>query len=408
MKLVALLLLATSSLAFSQNAWYIISTRRTADGTANQTRFLPPSSTDFTSVATNPATLEPVSWTWNPNEFTIDISSGGTHGTTTPGTLTLGTVGWSKIGSKPTTLSGYGISDGVTSAALASTLSGYVMTVDLATLLSGYPTNASLASTLSGYATTGALSTGLGAKFDNPTGTTAQYVRGNGTLATFPTAVSTFTNDANYITSAGLTSALGSYASTSALTSGLSGKFNNPSGTTAQYLRGDGSLATFPTIPSNTNQLTNGAAFVDQAGARGAISLTTTGSGAATYNGATGVLNVPTPSLSLPNTGTAGTYGQVTTDAQGRVTAGKRTEAYSGVTAATTGLYTVTFSTPFSVAPNIQANIINAADNQNLRITSITATGFTVLTRNRVDVIGLLPTWNNASGLAVDVLITEK
>lgn len=34
---------------------------------------------------------------------------------------------------------------------------------------------------------------------------------------------------------------------------------------------------------------------VDQAGARGAISLTTTGTGAATYNSSTGVLNVPTP-----------------------------------------------------------------------------------------------------------------
>ena len=34
---------------------------------------------------------------------------------------------------------------------------------------------------------------------------------------------------------------------------------------------------------------------VDQAGARSAISLTTTGSGAATYNSGTGVLSVPTP-----------------------------------------------------------------------------------------------------------------
>ena len=33
---------------------------------------------------------------------------------------------------------------------------------------------------------------------------------------------------------------------------GVPGKFNQPTGTTAQYLRGDGSLATFPTIPSGT------------------------------------------------------------------------------------------------------------------------------------------------------------
>lgn len=39
-------------------------------------------------------------------------------------------------------------------------------------------------------------------------------------------------------------------AATSAdLGSGLMGKFNSPTGTTAQYLRGDGSLAAFPSIP---------------------------------------------------------------------------------------------------------------------------------------------------------------
>ncbi|HEY0979851.1 MAG TPA: tail fiber domain-containing protein [Candidatus Paceibacterota bacterium] len=34
----------------------------------------------------------------------------------------------------------------------------------------------------------------------NPSGTTAQYFRGNGTLATFPTTVSSFTNDSGFIT----------------------------------------------------------------------------------------------------------------------------------------------------------------------------------------------------------------
>lgn len=89
------------------------------------------------------------------------------------------------------------------------------------------------------------------------------------------------------------------------------------------------------------------------------------------------------------------------------VSRSKRQETYSGTTNAS-GAYTVTFGTAFASAPNIQANIINGADNQNLRITAISTTGFTVLTRNRVDVIGLLPTWNNATGLAVDVIVTEK
>lgn len=55
----------------------------------------------------------------------------------------------------------------------------------------------------------------------------------------------------------------------------LSGKFDTPTGNVAQYLRGDGTLATFPAIPPS-------------------VSLTTTGtSGVATYNTSTGALNIP-------------------------------------------------------------------------------------------------------------------
>lgn len=64
-------------------------------------------------------------------------------------------------------------------------------------------------------------------------------------------------NPAAYITTSALSpyltsaTAAGTYATTSALTSGLAGKFNTPTGTTAQYLRGDGALATFPAIPAS-------------------------------------------------------------------------------------------------------------------------------------------------------------
>lgn len=69
------------------------------------------------------------------------------------------THAWADIVSgKPTTLAGYGITDGLSAGALT------------------------------GYATTSALSTGLAGKFNQPTGTTAQYVRGDGTLATLPAA----------------------------------------------------------------------------------------------------------------------------------------------------------------------------------------------------------------------------
>ena len=92
----------------------------------------------------------------------------------------------------------------------------------------------------------------------------------------------------------------------------------------------------------------NPSAFTTQAGARSAVSLTTNGTaGAATYNSTTGVLNVPnyapgagtvtsitagsgliggaittSGTISMPSVGAPGSYSGVTTDAQGRVSAG--------------------------------------------------------------------------------------
>lgn len=68
------------------------------------------------------------------------------------------TQAFSTITATPTTLGGYGITDGLTSAALMP------------------------------YATTVALTSGLAAKFNTPAGTTSQYVRGDGTLAALPVA----------------------------------------------------------------------------------------------------------------------------------------------------------------------------------------------------------------------------
>lgn len=105
------------------------------------------------------------------------------------------------------------------------------------------------------------------------------------------------------------------------LTAALAAKFATPSGTTAQYVRGDGSLATTPVVPTNVSAFTNDAGYltgvtsgqittalgftpynatnpsgyVTTAGARSAVTLTTTGSGVATYNSGTGALNIPTP-----------------------------------------------------------------------------------------------------------------
>lgn len=74
----------------------------------------------------------------------------------------ISALAWSKITGIPTTLSGYGITDGVT--------------------------NSSLTTTLSGYATTSSLSSGLSTKENTISGgTTSQYWRGDKTFQTLNT-----------------------------------------------------------------------------------------------------------------------------------------------------------------------------------------------------------------------------
>ena len=53
-----------------------------------------------------------------------------------------------------------------------------------------------------------------------------------------------------YATTASVSSSLGNYTTTQTLNGLLNGKFNSPTGLTTDYLRGDGSVATFPTIPA--------------------------------------------------------------------------------------------------------------------------------------------------------------
>ncbi len=58
----------------------------------------------------------------------------------------------------------------------------------------------------------------------------------------------------------------GSLGLSSAKNAEIAGKFQSPSGTTGQYVRGDGSLATFPTIPSvPTRTFTNPARTLNTA-----------------------------------------------------------------------------------------------------------------------------------------------
>ena len=94
------------------------------------------------------------------------------------------------------------------------------------------------------------LQNALNAKFDDPTGTTAQYIRGDGSLATF-------------VSSSAWGTITGTLSNQTDLQNALNLKYNNPTGTTSQYLRGDGTLATFPSLTG----------FVPYTGATGAVNL---------------------------------------------------------------------------------------------------------------------------------------
>ena len=93
------------------------------------------------------------------------------------------------------------------------------------------------------YPTQKAVKTAVDAKENTITaGTTAQYFRGDKTFQTLDKTAVGLSNVDN-------TSDANKPVSTATQTA-LNAKFNTPTGTTSQYLRGDGSLATFPSIPS--------------------------------------------------------------------------------------------------------------------------------------------------------------
>ena len=209
---------------------------------------------------------------------------------------------------------------------------------------------------------TNGLQAALDSKLATPTGTTAQYLRGDGTLATFPSIPaaqvnsdwnsvsgvsqilnkpstfppsahtqpwSTITSTPTTVAGYGLTDA--------ATTTQLATKFNNPTGTTAQYIRGDGSLATLPIA--------------------------------------------------------------------------KRIETYTGTTNAS-GQVTVTYSSAFSAVPNVQTPP-PALANQTWTLTASTTTGFTAVLnqRNVVTLLGLevlLGAVVPVSGSAAQIVVIER
>lgn len=124
---------------------------------------------------------------------------------------------------------------------------------------------------LDGYATDSELSSGLAGKAN----TSHNHTVSN--ISNFPSVVSYFTNDANYITSA----ALADYATDAELTAGLATKANTSHTHTVS------NITDFPTDLATDSELSSGLATKQNT-----ISLTTTGnSGAATFTD--GILNIP-------------------------------------------------------------------------------------------------------------------
>lgn len=179
---------------------------------------------------------------------------------------------WSTITNKPTTVSGYGITDAFNGS--YGSLTGVPLTFApsahnhaAADVTTGVFALARLPA-LPISQTTG-LQTALDGKFPAPTGSTAQYLRGDGSLATFPVlapvatagtyasltgiptsfAPAAHTHAAADIVSGTLATAripALTISQTTGLQTALDAKFATPTGTTAQYVRGDGSLATLP------------------------------------------------------------------------------------------------------------------------------------------------------------------
>lgn len=278
--------------------------------------------------------------------------------------------------------------------------------------LSVYYLNSNPSGYISGISS-GMISAALGYTPVNPNGTNLQYIAGDGSKVTFPSipaaqvncdwnsvsgvsqllnkpTLAAIATSGSYSDLTGAPTTLSGYGitdgvTTSALTSGLAGKENTiTAGTTAQYWRGDKSWQTL-----NTSAVTEGSnLYYTDTRARAAVSLTTTGSGAASYNNSTGVLNVPTPSNS------------------------KRVETYLGTTDAS-GNYTVTYGTAFSTIPDVQPQLQAGTASQVARITASSTTGFTVNVTNRASVtlLGievLLAATTPVNGASVGVLVTSR
>lgn len=193
------------------------------------------------------------------------------------------------------------------------------------------------------------------------------------------------TNPNNYVTSTALTTTLGGYTTTSQLNLGLSAKFNTPAGTASQYVRGDGSIATFPAIPTVNYPVSS-------------------------VNSKTGAVVLSTTDVSE---GTNQYFTNARVQAYLAAQGYRRVETFTGTTNAS-GDYIITFANTYSVIPDVQAQLFpSTTANQIVRIISISTTGCTVRVeqRNPVTVLGLevlLAGVAVTSGATVSVQVTPR
>lgn len=229
---------------------------------------------------------------------------------------------------------------------------------------------------------------------------------------------------------AAMTSALGSYATTAAMTSGLGLKFNTPTGSTSQYLRGDGSVATFPSIPaaqvqSDWNAVSGlgvvlnkptiptipGNATTSVAGLMSATDKTKLDAQSGTNTGdqtsVTGNAGTVTTINGRVSVGTGITLtGSGTSGSPYNLALTKAPVLYAGTTDAS-GNYTVSYGFTYGVKPQVLFSVEGGTIKDSSVLTS-TTTGFTINVQRRTEVLGLLPTYANVAGLAVNVSVTPN
>lgn len=268
----------------AQNAYDIVSTRRNDTNTSNKTSFLPHGITTYTSVVFDPTSYDPMSFEWG-SDFAVDTTGGTGMAGSTPASLTLSPTFYTNLNN---------------SLALkqnaATAFSGVYND------LTGKPTLFNGAySSLTGVPSTFAPSSHTHAQSDI-TGLSTSLA-GKETAGAAATAQAFSIQRANHTGTQAISTVTGLQAE-------LDAKFLIPAGSTTQYVRGDGTLAVFPSIPSGT---------VTSVGLSSST-LTITGSPVTTNGNLT---------ANLPSVAAAGTYSGVTIDVYGRTTAGT-TRSFSG------------------------------------------------------------------------------